>query len=442
MMSAEQNNLITRIGPGTPCGNLMRRYWQPAALVEELEGERPVRPVRLLGENLVLFRDEQARYGLLRRHCAHRGADLAFGRREHGGLRCSFHGWLFDISGHCLETPAEPEESTLCQRVRQPAYPVVERSGILWAYMGGGEPPAFPALDCFTAPEAYTFAFKGLWECNWLQALEVGIDPAHASYLHRFFEEADKAKSYGKQFRADSMDSDIPMTRLMREHARPQIDVALTEYGLKITTTRKIDEKTTHVRVTNQILPHAITIPLSPEMILTQWHAPVDDVNCYWYTVFTSFGNPINKAEMRTQRLKVYELPDYRSKKNRSNDYGFDPHEQETKTYTGMGEDINVHDQWAVEGQGRIQDRTRENLGASDKAIGAYRQLLRRSIEEVAKGERPVLVVAAEAAQCIRGPVTVDGISTNGSVEAYAADADRKRRDGAQWRAAADGVHS
>ena len=146
MMSAKENELITRIGPGTPCGKLMRRYWQPAALVDELDGPRPVKPVRLLGENLVLFRDEQGRYGLLDRHCPHRGADLAFGRREDGGLRCSFHGWLFDVTGQCLETPAEPVNSPLCRNIKQPAYPVVERSGVLWAYMGPGEAPAFPSL--------------------------------------------------------------------------------------------------------------------------------------------------------------------------------------------------------------------------------------------------------------------------------------------------------
>ena len=438
MMSAEQNELITRVGAGTPCGNLMRRYWQPAALVEELRGERPVRPVRLLGENLVLFRDEQGRYGLLDRHCAHRGADLAFGRREDGGLRCAFHGWLFDVTGQCLETPAEPEGTDFCKRIRQGAYPVVEKSGILWAYMGPGEPPAFPSLDCFVAPAAYTFAFKGLWECNWLQSLEVGIDPAHASYLHRFFEDEDKSTGYGKQFRADSMDSDIPMTRLMREFSRPAIEVEATDYGLRIVTTRKIDSEKTHVRVTNQIFPHAITIPLSQEMMLTQWHTPVDDENCYWYTIFTSFGKPIDKAEMRAQRLKVYELPDYRSKINRSNDYGFDPHEQQSKTYTGMGEDINVHDQWAVESQGRIQDRTRENLGTSDRVIGAYRQLLRKSIEQAAQGEKPILVVGAQDAARIRGPVTIDGISSSHGTKAYAAETDRKRREHAQWRANAD----
>ncbi len=299
MLSAQENDLITRIGPGTPCGNLMRRYWQPAALVDELEGERPVKPVRLLGENLVLFKDEQGRYGLLARHCPHRGADLAFGRREDGGLRCAFHGWLFDVTGQCRETPAEPEGSPLCRNIKQRAYPVVARSGVLWTYMGPGEPPAFPSFDCFVAPDPYTFAFKGLWECNWLQALEVGIDPAHASYLHRFFEDEDRTEGYGKQFRDISTDSDMPMTQLMREHARPAIEVEPTDYGLKILTTRDLGNDKTHVRVTNQIFPHAISIPLSQEMMLTQWHAPVDDENCYWYTVFTSFGKPVDKARMR-----------------------------------------------------------------------------------------------------------------------------------------------
>jgi len=304
---------------------------------------------------------------------------------------------------------------------------------VLWAYMGPGEAPAFPAFDCFLAPDAYTFAFKGLWECNWLQALEVGIDPAHASYLHQFFEDDDRSKAYGRQFRDASMDSDMPMTQVMREHGRPTIEVELVTHGLRILTTRDLGNGKTHVRVTNQIFPHAITIPLSQEMMLTQWHVPIDDENCYWYTVFTSFGKPVDKAQMRSQRLEVYELPDYRSKKNRSNDYGFDPHEQQHKTYTGMGEDINVHDQWAVEGQGRIQDRTLEHLGSSDKAISAYRRLLKKSIEQVKKGERPLLVGGPEEAALLRGPLTIDGISANDKLATYAADTDRRRREGAQW---------
>ena len=190
----------------------------------------------------------------------------------------------------------------------------------------------------------------------------------------------------------------------------------------------------THVRLTNQIFPHAISIPLSQEMTLTQWHVPVDDENCYWYTIFTSFGKPVDKAAMRAQRLQVYELPEYRSKKNRSNDYGFDPHEQEHKTYTGMGEDINVHDQWAVESQGRIQDRTREHLGSSDRAISTYRRLLKTSIEQVKKGERPILSIGGREAAHLRGPLTIDGISSNDTVATYATDADRRRRETSQWR--------
>jgi phenylpropionate dioxygenase-like ring-hydroxylating dioxygenase large terminal subunit len=435
MMSAQENDRITRIGPGTPCGTLMRRYWQPAALVDELDGPRPVKPLRLLGEDLVAFKDEQGRYGVLDRHCPHRGADLAFGRREDGGLRCAFHGWLFDVEGQCLETPAEPPTSPLCRNIKQPAYPVMAKSGVLWTYMGPGVPPEFPSFDCFVAPDAYTFAFKGLWECNWLQALEVGIDPAHASYLHRFFEDEDPSKGYGKQFRAASLDSDMPMTRIMREFSHPSIEVEETRYGLRILTTRELSNETSHVRVTNQIFPHAISIPLSQEMMLTQWHAPIDDEACYWYTVFTSFGRPIDKAAMRAQRLQVYELPDYRSKKNRSNAYGFDSHEQMHRTYTGMGEDINVHDQWAVEGQGRIQNRTREHLGTSDRAISAYRRLLRKSIEQVEKGERPILVVGEAEAAGLRGPVTIDGIAPCDEKDSYATDIDRRRRERAEWPA-------
>ena len=161
MLSAEQNDLITRTTPGTAAGTLMRRYWQPAALVDELSGNRPVKPVRLLGEDLVIFKDDKGRYGLIGRNCPHRGTDLAYGRLEDGGLRCAFHGWLFDVNGKCLQTPAEPDDSNLCANIKQKSYPVVEKSGILFAYLGGGEPPAFPDFDCFTAPGTHTFAFKG-----------------------------------------------------------------------------------------------------------------------------------------------------------------------------------------------------------------------------------------------------------------------------------------
>jgi phthalate 4,5-dioxygenase len=435
MLSAEQNDLITRTGPGAPAGRLMRCYWQPAALADELAGNRPVKPVRLLGESLVAFRDGQGRYGLIERGCPHRGTDLAFGRLEREGLRCSFHGWLFDVAGQCLDTPAEPEGSRLCANIRHKAYPVVEKSGILFAYMGGGEPPAFPHFDCFTAPATHTFAFKGMIDCNWLQSLEVGIDPAHTSFLHRFFHDEDPEQGYGKLFRDHSIDSDMPMTRIMREFPRPRIEVEPTEFGMRVITLRRISDANTHVRVTNLVFPHAFTIPMSSEMTITQWHVPIDDERHYWYAIFTSFGAPVDKEEMRRQRLALYQLPDYIPRKNRSNDYGFDAHEQEHETFTGMGADINVHDQWACESMGAIADRTKEHLGQSDKAISAYRRLLRSAIEAAGNGGKPPMVLDSTAAAKITGPAAIDGIGPSNDWEAYWQKTDRARRQGSSWAA-------
>ena len=433
MLSQEQNDLITRSGPGTAAGALLRCYWQPVALVDELAGNRPVKPVRLLGEHLVLFRDEAGRYGLIERACPHRGTDLAYGRLENGGLRCAFHGWLFDVTGRCLETPAEPDDSNLCANIRQKAYPVVEKSGILFAYLGPGAPPAFPHFDCFVAPRTHTFAFKGMIDCNWLQSLEVGIDPAHTSFLHRFFQDEDPTQAYGKMFRDKSLDTEMPMTQIMREFPRPRIEVEPTEFGLRIATLRQISDAHSHIRVTNLVFPNAFMIPMSREMTISQWHVPIDDVKHYWYAIFTSFGQPVNKDEMRRQRLELYELPDYVPRKNKSNDYGFDPHEQEHDTFTGMGADINVHDQWACESMGPIQDRTREHLGQSDKAITAYRRMLRQAIEEARSGGRPPMVLDAQAAPTITGPAAVDGIGPTADWQGYWRTTDQSKRKAASW---------
>lgn len=410
-MTAAQNDRMTRTGRNDPAGLLLRRAWQPAALVEELQVSRPVKAIRLLGMDLVLFRDESGQLGLIERFCPHRGADLAFGRLEDRGLRCLFHGWLFDVAGKCLETPAEPPESTLCTRVRQRSYPVRVLSGIIFAYLGEGPPPELPALDCFTAPPPNVFAFKGLLDCNWLQALEVGLDPAHASYLHRFFEDSDPDQNYGRQFRANSNDSTVPMTKLLRENPRPTIEVETTTIGLRITALRALDAGRVHVRVTNLLFPQAFVIPLSQDITITQWHVPIDDSSCYWYAIFTSFGRSIDREEMRRQRLELYTLPDYKPRVGRHNNYGFDFTEQLTNTYTGMGQDINVHDQWAVESQGHIQDRTREHLASSDKAIVAFRRMLLAEITKAEAGERTMMDLNAREAAGITGPATVDGIS-------------------------------
>jgi len=223
------------------------------------------------------------------------------------------------------------------------------------------------------------------------------------------------------------------MTKILRERERPVINVEQTEYGLRLIALRRIDDERTHVRVTNQLFPHAFVIPMSSEMTITQWHVPVDDTHCYWYAIFTSFTNPVDKQRMRDQRLELYELPDYKSRRNKRNDYGFDPREQATQTYTGMGADINVHDQWAVESMGAIQDRTREHLGQSDKAIIQYRRLLRQEIEKAVAGGEPLM--RSNVAHSIQGPATMDGIGPTQGWEAYWMEVDVKRRRGAPWAA-------
>lgn len=444
MMSAEQNRLMTQVAKDTPAGELLRHYWQPIALTAEFDeslvpemGLRPVKPITALGQAFVLFRNEAGEFGLLDRDCPHRGADLSYGRREADGLRCPFHGWKFAVDGRCLETPGEPVGSKLCDRVSQRSYPVVEKSGILFAYLGdlekGQEPPAFAAFDCFEAPATHVFAFKGFLECNWVQALEVGIDPAHASFLHRYFADDDVQQSYGKQFRGASANSTMPMTQLLREYPSPDIHVEATDWGMRLIALRHLNDELTHVRVTNQVFPQAFVIPLSAEITITQWHVPVDDTHCYWYAIFTGFGAPIDQAQMREQRLQLYTLPDYKPRVNRSNRYGFNVHEQLSKTYTGLGDDINVHDQWAVESPGPIQDRTREHLGTTDKAIIAYRRQLLKAIAGLADQQTPLMVLDGARARAMKGPITVDGIGPSATWQEYWRGVDRAKRQAASW---------
>ncbi len=436
MMTQERNDLVTRTGPGSLAGKVMRQYWMPAALSDELASNRPIVPVRLMGEDLVLFRDDQGSLGLIDRQCPHRGADLCYGRLEDGGLRCPFHGWLMATDGGCLEQPGEPENSKFHEKIKTTVYPVIEKNGIVFAFMGEGVPPAFPEFDCFRAPDTHVFAFKGLWQCNWLQAMEVGIDPAHASFLHRFFEDENPDEQYGKQFRDTAADTNIPITKVLREYSRPDILVEETDYGLQLKTLRHLDNGKTHVRVTNQVFPCAITIPMSKEMNITQWHVPVDDENCYWYSMFTSFTDPVDKETMREQRLAEHTLPDYAPVRNKANQYGYNSEEQNTLTYTGMGMDINVHDQWACESMGSIQDRTKEYLATTDKAITTYRRQLLQAIAKIENGETDLLGVVNERdATSLQGPVAVDAVGAADEWDNIWLEGDAKRRAACPWDA-------
>lgn len=436
-MDKARNERLTHVGKGTAGSAVMRQFWQPVALLEEFDAgvdprmkDHPLKAVRVLGEDFVLFKQPSGEFSLLDKHCAHRGADLTFARYEivhlqnvpQAAIRCPFHGWQYAGDGTCLETPAEPTGSTLCQRIKQGSYPTTVRAGVVFAWLGDTKdavdkaPPPFPALDCYAAPNTHSFAFKGLWQCNWLQAFEVGIDPAHPSFLHRFLHDVDLDdmgnNAAGKQFRSAAAGEVAgerwPMSRVMRELCQPKIDVVPTDYGMQLTATRKIDDSKRHVRTTHAVFPHTFIIPLSETMTITQIHLPIDDTHTYWYSIFTSTGEAIDKAAMREQRVKFTHLPDYSPTSGRHNGWGFNAAEQQSRTYLGMGEDdINVHDQWAVEGMGAIQDRTKENLGSSDVAIAQYRRWLLNAMDSAVHGNALPEPLSQGALQ--QSPKTFDG---------------------------------
>ncbi len=432
-MDKSRNERLTQVGKGSAGSAVMRQFWQPIALVEEFDADvdprmqgRPLKAVRVLGEDFVLFKQPSGEFSLIGKHCAHRGADLTFGRFEivqinnmpQATVRCPFHGWQYAGDGTCLETPAEPTGSTLCQRVRQPSYPTTVRSGVVFVWLGTGNPPPFPALDCYQTPSTHSFAFKGLWQCNWLQAFEVGIDPAHPSFLHRFLHDVDLDdmgnNAAGKQFRSAAAGEVAgerwPMSRVMRELCQPKIDVVPTDYGMQLTATRTIDDSKKHVRTTHAVFPHTFIIPLSETMTITQIHLPVDDTHTYWYSIFTSTGEPLDKTAMREQRARFTNFPDYSPTSGRHNDWGFSATEQQSRTYLGMGEDdINVHDQWAVEGMGAIQDRTKENLGSSDVAIARYRYWLLNAMDQLEANPAGLLPEALAQGKLAMAPQTFDG---------------------------------
>src|SRR5438270_12337164 len=198
MLKQEENELITRVGPGTPMGNFLREYWVPAMLSAELPGpdSDPLR-VLLLGERLIAWRDSNGKVGLLAHNCPHRGASLFFGRNEEAGLRCVYHGWKFDVDGDCVDMPNEPAESDFKHKVKAVAYPAVERAGVVWTYMGPGEPPPLQTQEWMRVPIENLDVCKHLGEANWLQLLEGGIDTAHSSFLHRSFGRARSVDTQG-----------------------------------------------------------------------------------------------------------------------------------------------------------------------------------------------------------------------------------------------------
>ncbi len=383
MTSKEDNEKLTRTGPGTPGGDLLRRYWQPVALASDIAGG-PI-AIRVLSEDLVLFRDDQGRPGLLGLYCPHRCVDLSYGRVEDGGLRCLYHGWLFDIAGRCLEQPAEPDGSTYRHEVRHKSYPCREAAGAIFAYLGPGEAPLFPAFHFLQAPPEKVHQSKLFHACNYLQANEGNLDPAHLSYLHRFREPlADRAGSY----RAG--------TQAVIGDTRPKIEIERTRFGLRLYTQRRTAEGQKHVRVTCFVLPNLGFFSGQEQRhgeggYSVHWHVPIDDESHWRYEFYYHAARALDKDGLVARaRQEVGE--DSRPLRHAGNRYRQDRASM-SHAFAGLGPYFAAHDLFAVQTPGPVLDRTREHLASTDIAIVAARRMLLDAMTSVARGEDPPLVL-------------------------------------------------
>ena len=390
VLTRDENETLTRVNQGTPMGDLMRRYWLPTLLSSELPEPdcAPVR-VRLLGEQLIAFRDTLGKVGLLSEFCPHRLTSLFFGRNEEGGLRCVYHGWKFDTAGNCLDMMNEPPESDYYTKIKTTAYPVVEMGDLIWAYLGSEDKrPPEPKFEWTQVPPEQRLLTKNWQECNWLQALEGGIDTAHAPILHRRITENTDRPGIAVN------------TNLVKGQA-PKIEVDLTDYGYRYAGVRDLGDDRNVIRAYHYVMPFHQFRPLQfglqgqepRSLIAGHVWVPMDDENCMVYNwMYNYAGQPLTDAdkeeEFQLGRGPGEMLPDFRTKRNKSNDWMIDRQVQKYETFTGI-EGINTQDQAIQESMGPIVDRSGENLANSDMAIVIARRMLLDSASTVADGGDP-----------------------------------------------------
>ena len=392
MLTAEENELICRTGPNTPMGDLFRRYWLPALLSDEVpEVDGPPVRARLMSENLVAFRDSEGNVGLVEEACPHRGASMFFGINDRGGLMCIYHGFKFDVTGKCLETPSAMPGSTLKEKVRIKAYPTIESAGIVWAYLGPPEKkPIFRRLDVSMAPGSHVSATKTPVYCNYLQSLEGNIDTSHSATLHR---------SYGDRKPWVDDGTDQPghpspaLDKYVRAHSRhSRVEVQDTPYGFRAINTRMTPAGNQYIRISNHVLPTFTLIgghPIAPGKVQRGgwiFMIPIDDENCWRYQVNLA-DEPVPPERNRQFYEQMMDPANPRRRKLRlDNDYEIDRDAQKTKFVAGI-QGIPNQDYAVTESMGPIYDRTKEYLYEEDAAIIRCRQILIRSARAVASGE-------------------------------------------------------
>ncbi len=372
MLSNEENEILTRVGPGTPMGELMRQYWLPILLSSELPNLdcNPIR-VRLLGEDLIGFRDTSGKVGLLAENCPHRGASLFFGRNEEGGLRCVYHGWKYDVEGRCVDMPNEPPESNFKDKIRHVAYPCREQNGMIWTYMGPGkEPPGFPELEWAMVPETQRQITPFVRECNWMQALEGDIDTSHTRFLHSRIDPQESHRDFGHYYREKT----------------PRFEVLDADYGLLIGAKSRVDDSREYWRISQFVMPIFPMFPPSGRAAVPShvW-IPMDDITTLVWAVRWHPSRPLTDVDgVRGRGFSgpgEYLPPTteaagaWRMKANASNDYLIDYEAQRTNRFSGVPT-IALQDQAMTCSMGAVSDRTKEHLGTTDAAIIKARRCL------------------------------------------------------------------
>ena len=375
MLSKEENELLTRVGPGTQAGEMLRQYWWPVAFSQDAKAKGAPLKIKLLGEEFVLFRDGRERLGVMALHCSHRGTSLEYGRVEENGLRCCYHGWLYDVRGNCLEQPAEPADSTFKERVKHPAYEAQDAGGLIFAYIGAKPAVLLPSYDLLVREDGCRIVGGDVENCNWLQRAENSADGAHSIALH--------AAGY-------------PNMALKR----PRITWEPTPFGIKETTWI---EDVSKPRISHYVFPShvrhsAARIGERPRQVI-RFRVPTDDftTTTFWIDFYPHRdGKPTQPAPLAVKGFR----------KNQPGVY-----ERVTDGWWNLPN--REQDRVAQETQGVIADRTKEHLATSDQGILMLRKMIRDSIEAVQQGRDPMGVIRDPSGN---EPITFD--SSRDAVEA------------------------